>query len=189
MKNQSAVTLAFGLLLAASACGSGSQAAQTSPSAQASASQSPSQSAQCTSSGAGSTAWPDPSSAQPGRVVSAVANGNTLTLTFNQGTPQFDVTPQPTAQFTADASGQSVTLGGNAGVLIRLRGFQTTAQGNLGPITTSSLGPELADVRKIGDFEGVVSIGAGLQSAGCAVVVAGTSSLTFTFQAQPPAGG
>jgi len=72
-------------------------------------------------------------------------------------------------------------LAGNAGVLIRLRGFQTTAQGNLGTITTSSLGPELTDAKKIGDFEGVVSIAVGLSSPGCAVVTATGSTLMFEF--------
>ncbi len=74
-------------------------------------------------------------------------------------------------------------------MLIRLRGFQATAAGNLGTITTSALGPLLTDVRKIGDFEGVVSIGAGLQSAGCAAVVSASSSLTFNFQTDQAVAG
>ena len=108
-----------------------------------------------------------------------------LTLTFAQGTAQFEVMPQSTAQFSADPSGQSVLLNGNAGALIKLRGFQMTAQGNLGPVTTSSLGPELTDVKKIGDFEGVVSIAVGLNAPGCAVVTAGASTLTFQFVQHP----
>jgi len=89
--------------------------------------------------------------------------------------------PQSTAQFTTDPQGQPATLTGNAGALIKLRGFQMTAQGNLGTVTTSSVGPELTDVKKIGDFEGVVSIAVGLSSPGCALATATGSTLVFVF--------
>ena len=175
-------------MVLASACGTSTPTAASSPSPSAAGSATPTPVA-CSTAGAASPDWPAPDSANPGRIVSAVASGDDLTLTFVRGTPQFDVTPQGTAQFTADPSGQSVTLAGNAGVLIHLRGFQATAQRNLGAITLSSVGPELMDAKGVGDFEGVVSIGAGLQSTGCSVVVASGSSLKFHFVSRPAAGG
>jgi hypothetical protein len=105
-----------------------------------------------------------------------------LTITFVKGTPAFDVVPQSNAHFVMDPSGLPATVAGNAGAAIELRDFQTGAQGNfVGSIATSSPGPLLVDVKKIGDFEGVVSFAAGLASAGCAGVTASGSTLTFHF--------
>lgn len=189
MRAAHATILAVAFVLVAPACASTSGGGQPTPTPTPSAPASPSSSpVACTSSGPASPDWPDPSSAQPGHVVSATATGDTLTLNFTQGTPQFDVAPQSTTDFTADPSGQRVTLNGHAGVLITLRGFQMTAQGNLATITTSSLGPELVDIKKIGDYEGVLTIAVGLNAAGCAGATAGGSTLTFDFVAQPGAG-
>lgn len=115
-------------------------------------------------------------------IVSASVSGDTLTLTFNSGTPAFDVTTQPSAQFVQDPSGRTVTLAGSAGVRIVLRGFRgdTPNLTNV-PKSLTSKGPLLRQVAPIGDFEGVVSFGAGLSSPGCAHVTSGQSSLVFHF--------
>src|SRR5579859_1265213 len=151
MRTLDAAVVGLALVVLASACGTTSTTAQSSPSPVTSASASASLAA-CTSSGPASPDWPDPSSGQPGHVVSATASGDTLTRTFAQGTPQFDVMPQSTAQFTTDPQCQSATLTGNAGVLIKLSGFQ-----------------------------GVLSIAVGLSSPGCAPVTASGSTLVFVF--------
>jgi hypothetical protein len=105
-----------------------------------------------------------------------------LTITFVKGTPAFDVVPQSNAHFVMDPSGLPASVAGNAGAAVELRGFQSNGQGNfVGAISTTSLGPLLVDVKKIGDFEGVVSFAAGLASPGCAGVTSSGSTLTFHF--------
>jgi len=166
------------LVVVVSACGSTSSAGTPSPSPNAS----PSPLA-CTSSGPASSNWPAPDNA-PGTpaVTSVSASGDALTITFAQGTPAFDVVPQSNAHFVMDPSGLPANVAGNAGAAIELRGFQMGGQGNfVGAIATSSLGPLLVDVKKTGDFEGVVSFAAGLATAGCAHVTASGSTLTFHF--------
>jgi hypothetical protein len=115
-------------------------------------------------------------------IVSAAVSGDTLTLTFSNGTPAFQVTTQPSARFLEDASGRPITLAGSAGVRIILRGFRGDIP-NLTHVPTSltSKGPVLRQVAPIGDFEGVVSFGAGLSSPGCANVTSNHSSLVFHF--------
>lgn len=166
----------FVSVLALAACGSSTTVAENSPSP--SPSPPPTQ-VVCSTSGPASPDWPGAN--EPGQIVSAAAAGNTLKITFAKGTPSWDVTPVATAQFTTDPKGETVTLQGSVGVLIHLRGFQTVAQGNLNTISSSGPGSELLEVRKLGDFEGVVTIGAGLSLAGCAVVTSTATSLTFTF--------
>jgi hypothetical protein len=115
-------------------------------------------------------------------IVSATVSGDTLTLTFDQGTPAFEVTTQPTAQFTAtDGRGGPVDLSGSAGVLIILRGFRGDMQNYAGVKDFITNGQVLVEVREIGDYEGVIGWAAGLSGAGCANVTAGTSTLIFTF--------
>jgi hypothetical protein len=134
----------------------------------------------CTTSGAAS------GSATPA-IVSAAVSGDTLTLTFSNGTPAFQVTTQPSARFLEDPSGQPVTLGGSAGARIVLTGFRGDTSNLTGvPKSLTSSGPLLRQVAAVGDFEGVVSFGAGLSSAGCAGVTSNQSSLVFHFV---PVGG
>jgi hypothetical protein len=138
----------------------------------------------CTSSGPASTTWTAPGSrtATTPPIVSAVVSGDTLTLTFDQGTPAFELTRQSSAHFTAtDGRGGPVDLAGSAGVLIVLRGFRGDMQNYAGPKDFASQGTALLEVREIGEFEGVVGWAAGLSGAGCANVTAGASTLTFRF--------
>jgi len=117
-------------------------------------------------------------------LVSAVVSGDTLTLTFVQGTPAFELTPQATARFTAtDGRGGTVVLSGTAGVLIVLHGFRGDMQNYAGTKDLMANGKILVEVRELGEFEGVVGWAAGLGRAGCANVAVGSSTLTFTFLA------
>jgi hypothetical protein len=129
----------------------------------------------CTTSGAAS------GSGTP-TIVSAAVSGDTLTLTFSNGTPAFQVTTQPSARFLEDPSGRPITLAGSAGVRIVLRGFRGDTSNLTGvPKSLTSKGPLLRQVAPIGDFEGVVGFGAGLSSPGCANVTSNQSSLVFHF--------
>jgi hypothetical protein len=129
----------------------------------------------CTTSGAAS------GSGTPA-IVSAAVSGDTLTLTFSNGTPAFQITTQPSARFLEDASGRPITLAGSAGVRIVLRGFRGDTSNLTGvPKSLTSKGPLLRQVAPIGDFEGVVSFGAGLSSPGCADFTSNQSSLVFHF--------
>jgi len=117
--------------------------------------------------------------------VSAVAAGDILTLTFDQGTPGFEVKAQAGTHFLQDPSGKPVDLAGSAGASIVLRGFRGDMRNYGGPVSINSSGPRLLQVYEIGDFEGVVTWAVGLRSAGCASVTAAGSSLTFHFVAPP----
>jgi hypothetical protein len=139
----------------------------------------------CTSSGAATSGWPSPESrtgtAPP--IVSAVVAGDTLTLTFDQGTPGFEVKTQEGSHFIQDPSGKSVDLAGSAGVTITLRGFRGDMRNYSGPASMMSSGPRLLQVYELGDYEGVVTWAAGLGSSGCANVTASGSVLTIQFVA------
>ena len=119
-------------------------------------------------------------------IVSASVSGDTLTLTFDQGTPAFAVTPQSTAHFTETSGrGGPVDLAGSAGVLIVLSGFRGDMQNYAGTVDFNPAGPILAEVREIGDYEGVIGWAAGLNAPGCTNVTAGSSTLTFKFVPNP----
>jgi hypothetical protein len=138
----------------------------------------------CTLGGPASATWPQPSSrtATTPPIVSAAVSGDTLTLTFDQGTPAFEVTAQSSSHFTeTNGRGGPVDLAGSAGVLIILRGFRGDVQNYAGPLDLKPGGQLLLEVRDIGDFEGVIGWAAGLSAPGCANVTSGSSSLTFHF--------
>jgi hypothetical protein len=117
--------------------------------------------------------------------VSAVAAGDTFTLTFDQGTPAFEVKTQADTHFSQDPSGKPVDLAGSAGATIVLRGFRGDMRNYAGPVSIVSSGPRLLQTYEIGDFEGVVTWAIGLSGAGCANVTGAGSTLTFHFIASP----
>jgi len=136
----------------------------------------------CTSAGTASTNWPKASEAGDKAAITKVeASGDVLTVTFVTGTPEFNVVQQPNAKFEEDASGRPVVLTGSAGVRIVLRGFRGDLSNYEGPARLSSTGPLLLQAGSIGDFEGVVSFGAGVSAPACANVTATDSTLTFHF--------
>jgi len=138
----------------------------------------------CTSAGTASTTWPKAWEASDQPAITKVeASGDVLKLTFVSGTPEFAVTQQPNAKFEQDASGKPVILQGSAGVRIVLRGFRGDLSNYDGPDKLSSAGPLLLEASNVGDFEGVVSFGAGVSAPACANVTATDSSLTFHFVA------
>jgi hypothetical protein len=171
------VTLALVLLCA---CGSTAHmAAQTSPSPATLA---------CTSSGQASSSWPAPStrsgSAPP--IISATVAQDTFKLTFDSGTPAFELTPQSSAHFNADSGlGQPIDLAGSAGLLIVLRGFRGDMDNYAGPVSFTSQGPLLVQVKSLGGSEGQASWAAGLSRPGCARVTSTGATLTFHFIPSP----
>jgi hypothetical protein len=171
--------VAMVMLLAA--CGSG-----TGGNSQVTPTPSPSPQA-CTASGPASASWPAPESrtSTTPPIVSAVAAGDTLTLTFDQGTPAFEVKPQAGTHFLQDPSGKPVDLAGSAGATIVLRGFRGDMRNYAGPVSIISSGPKLLQVYALGDFEGIVTWAVGLDTAGCANVAAAGSNLTFHVIAPP----
>ena len=114
------------------------------------------------------------------RVVSAAASDDTLTLTFDAGVPSFQATPQSNSRFILSPSGLPASLAGSAGVMIRFTGLTMGAYGD-NPRSFSTSGPLLLQVRNLEDFEGAVSFGAGLSSAGCASASVSGSTVTFHF--------
>lgn len=181
--------LGAGVLLVAllSACGSTSSSVSSPSPTSTQTSPSPTSLA-CTPNGQASANWPSApsrtSTAPP--IVSAAVSDDTLTLTFDQGTPQFAVTPQTSAHFTeTNGRGGPVDLSGSAGVLIILRGFRGDMQNYTGPKDFTAGGSLLKEAREIGDYEGVVGWAAGLGAPGCANVTSGASTLTFRFVKTP----
>ena len=168
-----------GVQAALVACGSSSSSvAQTTPTPQPSPSPSP---LTCTSSGTASSSWTVPTASTPS-ILSATASGDVLTLTFAQGTPAFQVTPESSQTFyVGDGKGETVTMAGSAGAIIVLQGFRGDILNYGGPNDITSTGPMLLEVRHVNEFEGVVHWAVGLNKAGCANVTSGATSLTFRF--------
>lgn len=85
-----------------------------------------------------------------------------VVLEFRNGpVPEFEVVPQPGPTFRRDPSDLPVTLEGDSGVRIVLRG--TVVAG-----AADRLAPDLPAVRQvelIGQFEGVVGYGVGVDGA------------------------
>ena len=127
----------------------------------------------CTFSGAASSPGPT-------QITSQAATDDTFTLNFDRGVSQFEATPQSTPNFTADPSGLPVVLQGSAGVRIVLRGLHFPGDPS-GPSSFMPGGSLVDEIRRIGDFEGVVTWAVGLSVPGCASVTAGESTLTFQF--------
>jgi hypothetical protein len=168
-------------------CGTSSSVAQQSPTPSSATSPSPTP-LTCTAGGPASSTWPAPDkrTATTPPIVSAVASGDTLTLTFDQGTPLFEVTPQATAHFTeTNGRGGPVDLAGSAGVLIILRGFRGDMANYAGTKDFKPNGALLLEVQEIGDYEGVIGWAAGLSAPGCANVTVGGSTLAFQFIRSP----
>jgi hypothetical protein len=115
----------------------------------------------------------------------AVVSGDTLTLTFGSGTPQFTVGQAPDTHFRYEPRDLPFDLAGTAGVVIHMTGFRGDIVSYTGPTVLDSSGPLLLQVAEIEDFEGYVSWGAGLSEPACANVTASGSTLTFHFIPSP----
>jgi len=108
-------------------------------------------------------------------------SGDTLEFTFTAGTPPFQVITQSDTQFAEDPSGKRVVLAGTDGVRIVLTGFRGDQSNYKGPKKITSTGPRLLEVVELGDFEGTLNWGVGLQGPSCANVTSSGSTLTFHF--------
>jgi hypothetical protein len=90
-----------------------------------------------------------------------------ITVEFNNTDPkQVDVTAQADTKFTQGASGQTVILAGNAGILVTMKGTDEHTAYN-GPIDFKTGYPVLLEARQVQDFEGTVQWGLGLSKTAC----------------------
>jgi len=100
--------------------------------------------------------------------------------------PAYSLTQQASSTFTRDASGQSVTLDGSAGIKAV---FHNT---NVGSGVPGDVKPSLLAIREvtnIGDFERVTSYGIGLKTPACfrTVELSGPTRLAIDVQTAPDA--
>jgi hypothetical protein len=102
-------------------------------------------------------------------------------IAFRGPLQQFDVRPQSNANFVLDPSGKPVTLQGSAGLLVVIHGAQAH-DGVQPPTHLTPQFPVLREAMQLGDFEGVVSWGLGLSSAGCFRVRAGSRRLVIDIE-------
>lgn len=91
-----------------------------------------------------------------------------ITITFSNGAPRsFEVKSLSSATFTQEASGQTVVLRGDSGLLVIIVG----ADGHTaysGPTDFKTTGyPKLLEARQVGDFEGTVQWGLGVAGSAC----------------------
>ncbi len=135
----------------------------------------------------GATQSPVPSPTSP--IVSAVVDGDTLTLTFDQGNHEFTVKPEPSSHFFGgDGRGTWVDVAGITAAEITLTGFRGDVLNYTGPTSMKSQGPLLLEAREVSEFEGYVKWAVGLSGPACANVTAGGSTLSFQFIPAPKAG-
>jgi hypothetical protein len=88
--------------------------------------------------------------------------------------PRYRITPKSSSTFTLDPSGRSVTLLGNAGIKVAIH-FATGAGTYHGPAEFRTGFPQLLEARRLGDFEGYVTWGLGLDHQSCKRVFTLTS--------------
>ena len=112
-----------------------------------------------------------------------------LVIDFSSGTtavPQYDLTRQNSSTVVRDASGQSVTLEGSAGIraVVRNSDIASGVPSDLNPRL-----PEIREIANIGNFERVVSYGVGLKTAACFRVLelSGPTRLVIDVQTPPDA--
>ena len=108
-------------------------------------------------------------------------SGDTFQLTFVTGTPPYQSITQSDTDFNDDPSGKKVTLAGTDGTRIVLTGFRGDQSNYKGEKKFKSTGPRLLEVVELGDSEGNVSWGVGLDGPSCAEISSDGSTLTFHF--------
>lgn len=113
--------------------------------------------------------------------MSATVSGDTLVFTFTKGTPPFQVITQSGTEFAEDPSGNRVTPAGTDGARIVMTGFRGDQTNYKGERKLTSTGPRLLEVVELGDFEGNLDWGVGLNGPSCANVTSNGSTLTFQF--------
>ncbi|HXM71699.1 MAG TPA: hypothetical protein VN940_00575 [Candidatus Dormibacteraeota bacterium] len=99
--------------------------------------------------------------------VAPQAGYDRFVLQFDATVPSYTVKRQASPVFPAGASGQTLTLSGTSGVLVRVHSA-TAANTFTGPTDiTHGEYPVLKEARQTEDFEGYVSWGLGLGKAAC----------------------
>jgi hypothetical protein len=109
---------------------------------------------------------------------------DSITIEFNNDIPgQVDVTPQDSAAFTQGASGQAITLAGNAGLLLTMHGADEHTSYS-GPTDFKTGFVTLVEARQVQDFEGTVQWGLGVSKASCyrAYLLANPARLVIDVQ-------
>lgn len=91
-------------------------------------------------------------------------------MEFSSAEWSYEVTPQPTREFTLDPSGMKALLEGTAGLRVVVR--DTTNHNDLGQPVEAVLDAMpryqvIREVRQLGDFEGIVTWGIGISSQRC----------------------
>jgi hypothetical protein len=111
--------------------------------------------------------------APPTALIDAVRTGShagydRLTIEFQNGTTgTIKLVPQANTRFITDPKGDTVTLAGKYGLLVRIAGADNhTAFVGSTDIKSPNF-PGILEVRQIGDFEGVVQWAVGLSSSPC----------------------
>jgi hypothetical protein len=117
----------------------------------------------CADGGGGKTGVANLTSAR----VAAQAGYDRFVLQFDTLVPTYTAKRQPTPAFPQGASGQTITLSGTSGVLVRVHSATgaTTYTGSTD--FTHNEYPVLKEARQTEDFEGYVSWGLGLGKAAC----------------------
>ena len=109
-----------------------------------------------------------------------------ITITFNNGAPaNFEVRAQSNAKFTMGASGQSVTLLGDSGLLVVIRGADEHTSYS-GPTDFKTGYSKLREARQVEDFEGTVQWALGLSGTACYRVYVLKNPDRLVIDAQAP---
>jgi hypothetical protein len=99
--------------------------------------------------------------------------------------PAYTVSRQASAQFVKDPSGQPVTMRGSAGLRIVFHGA-TGATSYTGSRDQTPNLPVVQEVEQLGDFEAVLSWGAGLSRASCLRVLELSGPTRLVIDVQTP---
>jgi len=128
--------------------------------------------------------------APPLALIDAVRTGthtgyDRITFEFKNGrTGSITITPQANTKFVRDAKGDTVTLAGTSGLLIKITGADNhTAFSGSTDIKTANY-PGILEVREVGDYEGTVQWGVGLSSSACyhATILSNPTRLVIDIQ-------
>lgn len=109
-----------------------------------------------------------------------------VTVEFQNGPPSsIDLQPQAGTTFTKSPSGQTVTLAGQNGILVTIRGADLhTSYSESTDIKTGYAA--LVEVRSVQDFEGVVQLGLGINGPACYQVQILTAPTRLVIDVQSP---
>jgi hypothetical protein len=99
--------------------------------------------------------------------------------------PAYTVSRQASAQFVKDPSGQPVTMRGSAGLRIVFHGASGAISYTGSRDQTPNL-PVVQEVEQLGDFEAVLSWGAGLSRASCLRVLELSTPTRLVIDVQTP---